>query len=181
MIVKLCLNGPYSKTLQYMLFSKVLPAAMYLGRLRDKTPVVHASCCFINNDGFHFKHKSRSFGQCFLFFPVSCHYLHASYAFVFSFITYRFFLFHVSVPLDFSVAYNISMYIICPWWRKKKNIKKKQRNRRKKKWIKNNILSCFSVWVWKSTSIFVCGWILKKKKRKKKKNKQMVCFVEVCG
>lgn len=39
-------------------------------------------------------------------------------------------LFHVSIPLGLSVAYNICMYIICPWWRKRTKNRKKNTDKK---------------------------------------------------
>lgn len=135
------------------------------------TLFVHASCCSKNNVGFHFKHKSRSSGQRFfppsqsLLHPLGISIFHAVILFSSVSHSYRT-LFHVSIPLGLSVAYNICMYIICPRWRKRTKKRKKTSKKKKKHGQKNNILSCFSMWVWKK-HVDVRVWVDFEKKKSK--------------
>lgn len=142
-----------------------------------RTHGVHASrCSKKNSDGFHFKHKSRSSGQCF-FFLFSClsRLLHPILTIC---VCYFFFLF-VSVRHSricsmsashwgvFPVAYNICMYIICPWWRKKTTKKQKiKKNTDKKKITYCHVSQCGFE---KSTCIFVSVWLDFEKKKKSSK------------
>lgn len=87
-------------------------------------------------------------------------------------------LFHVSVPLCSTVAYNICMYIMCPWSRKvTKKRRRKHKNKHGQKKIRHGHVSqC----VFEKKHVNVCVWVDFEKK-KKRKQANIVCCVQVHG